>query len=105
MIETKLVEINVNELLDKISEVQKQNYRLVCISCTAGQEYEITYSFDKELSLLNFRVKVTAETEIPSISSLYGCSFIYENEIKDLAAWPGPPFRELVAEWLAALSA
>lgn len=84
MIEQKLVEINVNELLNKVSEVVKQNYRLVCISCTAGPEYEITYSFDNDLSLLNFRIKVTEETEIPSITAQYGCAFIYENEIKDL---------------------
>ena len=39
----------------------------------------------RDLEMTNLRVEVPAQgARIPSISPLYGCAFIYENEIHDL---------------------
>lgn len=84
MIEQKLVEISVDELVQKVSEALKDGYRLVQIHCTTGEPFELTYSFDKDLALYNLRLHVSADTDIPSVSSVYSSAFIYENELHDL---------------------
>jgi ech hydrogenase subunit D len=49
------------------------------------EHVELTYSFDRDLRLVNLRLQVpAAEARIPSISSIYWCAFLYENELHDL---------------------
>jgi ech hydrogenase subunit D len=46
---------------------------------------ELTYSFDRESRLTNLRFQVLAEgARLPSITSIYWCAFLYENELHDL---------------------
>ncbi len=78
--------IPVEELLDRASRMRQQGYRLVQIGATRLPEHvELTYSFDRDRQLTNLRLQVSAaEARVPSISSLYWCAFLYENEIHDL---------------------
>lgn len=47
--------------------------------------FELDYSFaDPENNLETFRVNIAEDDEILSISSIYPCSFLYENEMKEL---------------------
>ena len=78
------VEITTNDLIDKVQENLKDNYRLVQISCTKNEGFELTYSFDKEYDLLNLRLQISEDTAVPSITGQYPYAFLYENEIKDL---------------------
>ena len=73
-------------LLEKAGELRKQGYRLVQIGATRLPEHvELTYSFDCETRLVNLRFQVPAtEARVPSISSIYWCAFLYENELHDL---------------------
>jgi ech hydrogenase subunit D len=73
-------------LLEKVSELRKAGYRLVQISATRLPEsVELTYSFDRDRQLANLRLHVpVAECRIPSISSIFYCAFLYENELHDL---------------------
>ena len=49
------------------------------------EQVELTYSFDLDSRLSNLRLLLPAvETHLPSISSIYGCAVLYENEIHDL---------------------
>ena len=43
---------------------------------------ELTYSFDKDLELYNYRVILPEDGEIESITDSYFAAFVYENEIK-----------------------
>ncbi len=46
---------------------------------------ELTYSFDLDSQLANLRLSLPADKpQLPSISSIYLCSILYENEIHDL---------------------
>ncbi len=56
------------------------------ISATRLPEHvELTYSFDRDRQLANLRLQVpAAEARVPSISSIYWCAFLYENEMHDL---------------------
>ena len=78
--------IPVQALLEKVGELRKQGYRLVQIGATRLPEHvELTYSFDRESGLANLRFQVPAgEARVPSISSIYWCAFLYENELHDL---------------------
>jgi ech hydrogenase subunit D len=80
-----LIKIDKSDLLAKVKQLQAQGNRLVQIACTLAEEFEITYSFDKELALTNIRVTVSkADPVIPSITEVYLCAFGYENELQDL---------------------
>ena len=78
--------ITIDALLEKVRTKKDQGCRLVQISATQlpGQ-IELTYSFDLNSRLTNLRLSLPAvETRLPSISSIYGCAILYENEIHDL---------------------
>jgi NADH:ubiquinone oxidoreductase 27 kD subunit len=80
-----VLKIDKSELLAKVKELQANGNRLVQISCVLADEFEITYSFDKELALTNLRVMVPrSDPVIPSITDIYLCAFGYENELQDL---------------------
>ena len=78
--------VGLNELLSNVESFHKDEYRIVQICCTklAENSFELTYSFDKDYKFLNIRISVTSETEIPSITGIYGGAFLYENEINEL---------------------
>jgi ech hydrogenase subunit D len=78
--------ITSETLLVKVRQLKVENYRLVQISATRlPDDVELTYSFDREGSLINLRLIVpAASTKIASITSVYWCAFLYENELHDL---------------------
>jgi len=78
--------IALETLLARVRDLQTQGYRLVQISATTLPEHlELTYSFDREIHLVNLRVQApTPSPRVPSISGIYLCAFIYENELHDL---------------------
>ena len=78
--------ITVDTLLDKVRSKHEQGHRLVQISATRipGQ-VELTYSFDLDSQLTNLRLLIPGvDSHLPSISPIYGCAILYENEIHDL---------------------
>ena len=79
--------IPVETLLPKVRELRDAGWRLVQIGAAAvGEVIEVTYSFDLENRLSNLRVSLPAKgpPRLPSIASVYACSFLYENEMHDL---------------------
>jgi ech hydrogenase subunit D len=78
--------IAVAALLESVRAMRARGGRLVQICATAlpGQ-FELTYSFDFEGRLASLRVELPREDpRVPSISSIYACAFLYENEMHDL---------------------
>jgi ech hydrogenase subunit D len=77
--------ISVGEVVAKAEQAMKSGHRLVQIGCTKiGETFEIIYVYDKDYVLLNYRITVRQDEEIPSISGVYWGAFVYENEIHDL---------------------
>lgn len=78
--------IPLQALLGRVQRLHEEHFRLVQIGATRLPErLELNYSFDREDQLLNLRVFLTLESpRVPSISSIFWCAFIYENEINDL---------------------
>lgn len=79
-----IIEVRTDELLDKAVLMKDQGYRLVAITCTYKEGFEITYSFDKNYDFINYRIHVDRDAEILSISHIFFSAFLYENEMKDL---------------------
>ncbi len=78
--------IPVAALLDRARDLRQAGYRLVQIGATRlPEQVELTYSFDLDRKLTNLRLQIpAAEARVPSISGIYWCAFLYENEIHDL---------------------
>jgi NADH:ubiquinone oxidoreductase subunit C len=59
--------------------------RLVAATCVEeGEELRVIYSFDRELSLENLEISTPREKAIPSLTGVYACAFLIENEMKEL---------------------
>lgn len=84
MLEQQIIEINAKELTDRVRDKKQSGYRLVAISCTSKDGFEMSYSFDKEFDFVTFRILGDESTELESISQFYSYAFLYENEISEL---------------------
>lgn len=73
------------ELVDTAHNLKADGYRMVqiCANKIPGA-FELTYSFDKDHELYNYRVVLPENDEIMSITGAYFAAFVYENEMKDL---------------------
>ncbi len=80
------VAITANQLTAEVKSLCEQGWRLVQIGVTSlGELYEMNYSFDRDMSFKNLRLHVPAkDARLPSVSGIYWCAFLYENEIHDL---------------------
>jgi len=94
----ELREITRDRLLSEVQAMRGAGYRMVQIGATRTEEgFEINYSFDRNLSFVNLKLKVPiGDPELPSISSIYWCAFIYENELHDLF---GLQIREIAVDY------
>ena len=45
--------------------------------------FDLLYHWDKDLELLNLRLQINYEEELPSLAPLYLCAFVSENELQD----------------------
>jgi ech hydrogenase subunit D len=81
--------ITAESLLEKAGAKRQQGCRLVQISATQlPDQVELTYSFDLNSQLSNLRLSLPAGAHLPSITSIFGCAVLYENEIHDLFGVP-----------------
>ena len=77
-------EISKDELLTEVQKLAAQHYRLICITGTdTGAGFDLLYHWDKDLELLNLRLQINYEEELPSLAPLYLCAFVSENELQD----------------------
>ena len=82
--------IPLDALRAKVAAKRAQGQRLVQVSATRlAAQVELTYSFDLDRRLTHLRLVLPGpDTPLPSISAIYGCAMLYENEIKDLFGVP-----------------
>ena len=85
------IEIEIGELQAQTAGFKQEGYRLVQIGCVKepvgdcpAETLELIYSFDKDYELACLRLIVKPDAKVPSITGLYGCAFLYENEIHEL---------------------
>lgn len=73
-------------------------YRFVTLSVTSlgNGSLDIIYHFDKNLEMRHYRLTVPENTPVPSISGIYFCAMLIENETRDLY---GIPWEGLVIDF------
>ena len=81
-----LTEITPEDLLDETHEMMDNGFRFITASCveTGNGTFDVIYHFGKDYGMKHFRVKIQKGQELPSISNIYFCSILVENEIKEL---------------------
>jgi ech hydrogenase subunit D len=83
--EQSLVVVDRNQIAEKAGLMSKDGQRLVQISCAVKDNFEITYTFDKDYKCSHFRVVLQKnDLVLPSITGQYFAAFTYENELQDL---------------------
>lgn len=81
-----IYDIGIDGLLGKTQEMRYDNYRFVTATCVDNGDgsFDVIYHFDRDLELVNFRLKVKKPEEVPSISKIFFCAGLVENEMKEL---------------------
>ena len=88
---TETIRISKEELLSKTEGLMKNGYHLVQICCVKepsgkapATQLEMNYSFDRDYSLINFKLDLAPGESLPSITPVCTGAYLYENEIHDL---------------------
>jgi len=77
--------VQKDELLDAVREYYDAGLRFVTMTgFDRGDGFEVLYHFDENLALRHLQVKLARDEALPSISGVYLCAFLSENEIKEL---------------------
>ncbi|WP_026526576.1 NADH-quinone oxidoreductase subunit C [Butyrivibrio sp. VCD2006] len=77
--------VKAEEIIDEAQRLKFDGYHLMqqCSTRTADG-YELVYSFGKALDVLQVKIILTDGQPINSISHVFPCAFLYENEMHDL---------------------
>jgi Ni,Fe-hydrogenase III component G len=78
--------ISVQELLHEVQYMQYDGCRFITATCVDNNDdtLDVLYHFDKDYELRNLRITVPKGSSIPSISKIYFCAMLVENEMKEL---------------------
>lgn len=77
-------EVTRDQLLSEVQQMWDSRCRLVTMTCVdLIENFDLIYSFDHNLEMVNLRAKAEKDQLFPSISGIYHCAFYVENEIQD----------------------
>lgn len=72
------------DLLPVVQRLSDEGHRLVSITGSDdGDHFDLLYHFDLDLALRHLRLRLPKGEELPSISRIYYCAFVPENELQD----------------------
>lgn len=79
------IAIEAAGLIPAVEGYHTQGFRLVQICCVKeADRIGLHYTFDKDYDLVDLTCEIAPEAPVPSITALFPCAFLYENEIHDL---------------------
>jgi ech hydrogenase subunit D len=78
--------VSLEALVGEVAKIKVQGYRFVTLSVVErdADTFDIFYHFDKDLMLKHFKISVSKNVPVPSISPVYFAAFLVENEVQDL---------------------
>lgn len=84
--EQPIIPVTTDTLVEKVREMHANGYRLVQIGASVIKDLiEVNYSFDLHGKFASLRLNIPGVGgSLPSVSSIFWCAFIYENELHDL---------------------
>jgi len=79
-------EIAPEQIMPEAQAKFDAGYRLVGISVLMADEQhvELLYHYDKANDMVHLRAKIRKDLPFPSISGIYFCALLVENEVQDL---------------------
>lgn len=85
----EIKEITMAEFFPSIVQMKLEQWRLVQICAVrAGEGYELSYSFAQRYHMVTLRLKLQENESITSITQVYPCAFLQENEMAELFGIP-----------------
>jgi thioredoxin reductase len=79
------IKVDKAELIPEVQKMLGQNARFGTATCLdLGDKFEVIYHFEQSLDLVNIRVQVDKNDSLPSISNIYLCAALIENEMREL---------------------
>lgn len=81
-----LVEISKDALLGYVQKMMYNGYRFITATCVDNGDgtNDLLYHFDKKMVMKHAKITIAKEEEVPSISKIYFCAILVENELKEL---------------------
>jgi ech hydrogenase subunit D len=84
-VNTEFISVDPKSVIDESQKLKFAGYHLIQQCATRVPDaYELIYTFGKDLEMKNLKMVLPENQEISSITSIYPCAFIYENEMHDL---------------------
>lgn len=82
---SELRKISMSEFFPAIVHMKTDKWRLVqiCATTVAGG-YEMSYSFCRGYDMVTLRLEPKDDEEVASITQIYPCAYIQENEAAEL---------------------
>ena len=81
--------IKKEEFLSTVIQLKMDGWRLVQICAVCVEEgYELSYSFSLDYRLLTLRLLTGEDEKVSSITQIYPCAFMQENEMAELFGVP-----------------
>ena len=82
---TEFVNVSPENIIDESQKLKFAGYHLMQQCATRVPDaFELIYTFGKDLEVKQLKITLPEENEISSITSIFPCAFIYENEMHDL---------------------
>ena len=82
---TEYISVNPESIIDESQKLKFAGFHLIQQCATRIPDaYELIYSFGRNLEMRNLKIILPEDQEISSITSIFPCAFIYENEMHDL---------------------
>lgn len=87
----------LSDLRARVQAAHDRGLRFMTATCLdAGEDYELYYHFADGADMSHLHLQVKKGTPVPSISGIYMCAFLVENEIKELF---GVPIEDIVIDY------
>jgi ech hydrogenase subunit D len=84
-VNTEFISVNPESIIDESQKLKFAGFHLIQQCATRIPDaYELIYTFGKDLAMKNLKIILPEDQEISSITSIFPCAFIYENEMHDL---------------------
>ena len=78
-------DVPVADLLARVARFHDEGFRFATATCVdRGDHLDVYYHFDRDLELHTIRTPVAAGEKVPSLTPVYLCAFLVENEMSEL---------------------
>ena len=81
--------VTMDQFLSQVIAMKMEQWRLVQICAVRIENgYELSYSFSKKYDMVTLRLVTGTDEKVPSITQIYPCAFLQENEAAELFGVP-----------------